>query len=64
MDLSHEILVDLCDRAISMGALGAKVTGGGRGGYMSALVPDKETQEKIAASFIADGYQTIKAQIG
>ena len=64
MDLSHEILVDLCDRAISLGALGAKVTGGGRGGYMSALVPDKETQEKVAASFIADGYQTIKAQIG
>jgi len=64
MDLSHEILVDLCDRAISMGAYGAKVTGGGRGGYMSSIVPDKETQEKVAASFIADGYQTIKAQIG
>ena len=64
MDLSHEILMDLCDRAISLGAYGAKVTGGGRGGYMSALVPDQETQEKVAASFIADGYQTIKAQIG
>ncbi len=63
MDLSHEILVDLCDRAISLGALGAKVTGGGRGGYMSALVPDEETQEKVAAAFIADGYQTIKAEI-
>jgi len=64
MDLSHEILVDLCDRAISLGAYGAKVTGGGRGGYMSSIVPDKETQEKVAASFIADGYQTIKAEIG
>ena len=64
MDLSHEILVGLCDRAISLGAFGAKVTGGGRGGYMSSIVPDKETQEKVAASFIADGYQTIKAQIG
>ncbi len=63
MDLSHEIIVDLCDRAISLGALGAKVTGGGRGGYMSALVPDEETQEKVAAAFIADGYQTIKAEI-
>jgi mevalonate kinase len=63
MDLSHEILVDLCDRAISMGAFGAKVTGGGRGGYMSAIVPDRETQEKLAASFIADGYQTIQAEI-
>ena len=64
MDLSHEILVDLCERAISLGAFGAKVTGGGRGGYMSSIVPDKETQEKVAAAFIADGYQTIKAQIG
>ncbi|RLB99906.1 MAG: hypothetical protein DRH90_19535 [Deltaproteobacteria bacterium] len=57
-------LVGLCDRAISRGAFGAKVTGGGRGGYMSAIVPDKETQGKVAASFIADGYQTIKAEIG
>ena len=64
MDLSHEILVDLCDRAISLGALGAKVTGGGRGGYMSALVPDRDTQEKVASAFIADGYQTIQAEIG
>lgn len=64
MDLSHEILVSLCDKALSMGALGAKVTGGGRGGYMSALVPDQDTQEKIAAVFRVDGYQTIKAEIG
>jgi len=64
MGLSHEILVDLCERAISLGALGAKVTGGGRGGYMSALVPDEDTQEKVAAAFIEDGYQTIRAEIG
>lgn len=64
MGLSHDILVDLCERAISLGAFGAKVTGGGRGGYMSALVPDDEIQEKVAAAFIADGFQTIKAQIG
>jgi len=64
MDLSHEILVDLCQQALSLGALGAKVTGGGRGGYMSSIVPDEETQERVAAAFIAGGYQTIKAQIG
>ena len=64
MDLSHDILVYLCDKALKMGALGAKVTGGGRGGYMSALVPDKETQAAIAAAFKAEGYQTIQAEIG
>jgi mevalonate kinase len=32
MDLSHEKLIDLCERAIKMGAYGAKLTGGGRGG--------------------------------
>jgi mevalonate kinase len=64
MGLSHEILVYLCDKAIKMGALGAKVTGGGRGGYMSALVPDQETQAVIAAAFKAEGYQTIQAEIG
>ena len=64
MGLSHKILVYLCDKALKMGALGAKVTGGGRGGYMSALVPDKETQEAIASAFKAEGYQTIQAEIG
>jgi mevalonate kinase len=64
MGLSHDILVYLCDKAIKMGALGAKVTGGGRGGYMSALVPDKETQAAIASAFKSEGYQTIQAEIG
>jgi len=64
MGLSHDILVYLCDKALKMGALGAKVTGGGRGGYMSALVPDKEIQAAIAAVFKGEGYQTIQAEIG
>jgi mevalonate kinase len=64
MDLSHDILVYLCDKALKMGALGAKLTGGGRGGYMSALVPDMETQAAIASAFKAEGYQTIQAEIG
>jgi mevalonate kinase len=64
MDLSHEILVDLCQKAIKMGALGAKVTGGGRGGYMVALTPDKDLQENLAAAYKKEGYQVIQAQIG
>lgn len=64
MGLSHEKLVYLCDKANSLGAFGAKVTGGGRGGYMVALTPGKELQEKVAAAFEAEGIATIRATIG
>jgi len=64
MDLSHEILVRLCDKAIRMGALGAKLTGGGRGGYMVALTPEKALQDEIAAAFEKDDIKVIKAAIG
>jgi mevalonate kinase len=64
MGLSHEKLIHLCDLASSLGAYGAKVTGGGRGGYMVALTPGKELQEKVAAAFEAEGIATIRASIG
>jgi mevalonate kinase len=64
MDLSHEILVKLCNIALDLGAPGAKVTGGGRGGYMNALTPGKELQEKIAAAIEKEGYKVIRATIG
>jgi len=64
MGLSHDILIHLCDLALKMGALGAKVTGGGRGGYMVALTPGKELQEKVASTFEKEGYKVIRAAIG
>jgi mevalonate kinase len=65
MDMSHEILNYLCKLALENGALGAKVTGGGRGGYMIALTPGKELQDKVAAAFEKAGYKLIiKATIG
>lgn len=64
MGLSHEKLVELCDRALAMGALGAKLTGGGRGGYMLALTPEEEVQELVASTFEEDGYAVIRAAIG
>ncbi len=64
MGLSHERLIHLCDTAQALGAYGAKVTGGGRGGYMVALTPGKELQEKVAAAFTAEGVAVIKATIG
>jgi len=64
MDLSHEILDCLCKLALEKGALGAKVTGGGRGGYMVALTPGKELQDKVASAFDKEGYKVIRATIG
>lgn len=65
MDMSHEILDFLCKVALENGALGAKVTGGGRGGYMIALTPGKELQDKVATAFEKAGYTLIiKATIG
>ena len=65
MDMSHEILDYLCKLALEKGALGAKVTGGGRGGYMVALTPGKALQDKVASSFEKEGYKLIiKATIG
>jgi len=64
MGLSHQKLVALCDRALAMGALGAKLTGGGRGGYMLALTPKEEVQELVASTFENDGYAVIRAAIG
>ena len=65
MEMSHEILDYLCKLALENGALGAKVTGGGRGGYMIALTPGKELQARVASAFERDGYKLIiKATIG
>jgi len=64
MDLSHDTLIYLCNKALELGALGAKVTGGGRGGYMNALTPGKELQEKVAAAIEEQGYKVIRATIG
>jgi mevalonate kinase len=65
MNMSHEILDYLCKLALEKGALGAKVTGGGRGGYMVALTPGKELQDTVASAFEKEGYKLIiKATIG
>ena len=64
MGLSHEKLIELCSKANALGAFGAKVTGGGRGGYMVALTPGKELQDKVASAFEAEGIATIRATIG
>jgi len=64
MDLSHETLIYLCNKALDLGALGAKVTGGGRGGYMNALTPGKDLQDKVASAMEKEGYKVIRTTIG
>ena len=64
MEYSHEILDKMCKEALERGALGAKVTGGGRGGYMVSLTPGKDLQDKIASAFEKEGYKVIRATIG
>jgi mevalonate kinase len=64
MEFSHEILDYLCNLALKLGAWGAKVTGGGRGGYMVALTPGEKLQDKVASAFDKEGYKLIRAVIG
>jgi mevalonate kinase len=64
MDFSHETLDYLCGLALEKGAWGAKVTGGGRGGYMVALTPGKKLQDTVATTFDKEGYKIIRAVIG
>ncbi len=64
LEISHEKLIYLCDIAIAQGAYGAKVTGGGRGGYMNALTPGKKLQKKVASAMEKEGFEVIRATIG
>jgi len=63
MGLSHEKLISLCNLALEKGALGAKLTGGGMGGYMFALTPGRECQEAVALAIKKDGNRVIQATI-
>ncbi len=65
MDKNHELLQQLTvsckelDALVTIarknGAIGAKMTGTGRGGNMIALAPDKETQKQIASALEKEG---------
>jgi mevalonate kinase len=56
-----DLLVDL---ARNNGALGAKLTGTGRGGYMVALTPGKDLQESVAKAMEKKGFQALRTTIG
>jgi len=50
--------------ALKAGALGAKLTGTGRGGLLIALTPGKELQEKVAKALEKAGFACQKTKIG
>jgi mevalonate kinase len=59
----HEI-EKICKVAKSAGALGAKLTGTGRGGSVVLLAADGTSQEKIARAVEKIGFKTMKTRIG
>jgi len=65
LTVSCKELDDLVAAARSAGAVGAKMSGTGRGGLMLALTPGKELQDKVAAALSAAGAQHVwKTTIG
>ena len=56
-----DMLVEL---SLKSGALGAKLTGGGLGGNMIALVKDEKDQDIIAREFEKRGFKSMKVKVG
>ena len=63
-EVSSRELDLLVDIARKHGAFGAKLTGGGGGGCMTALTPTRELQEKVAAAIEKEGYEVLRTKIG
>lgn len=64
IEVSCKELDFLVEIARDNGAYGAKMTGGGLGGYMVALTPGKELQEKIARVIEKEGFYALRTKIG
>jgi mevalonate kinase len=64
IEVSNEDLNTLVETARSTGAVGAKMTGGGLGGYMVALTPGKTLQDAVAEAIEDKGFRVLKTRIG
>lgn len=62
--VSSTELENLINIAMSQGALGAKLTGTGRGGNMVVLTPGKDLQERVYDVFTKKRYTAWKTLIG
>ena len=74
MDENHHLLKEMnlsCKEADEIirvakenGALGAKITGTGRGGYVITLTPGEDLQEKVAKAIEREGFRVLRTKIG
>jgi len=64
IEVSSKELDHLVDVARKHGAFGAKLTGGGGGGCMTALTPTRKLQEKVAAAIEKEGFEVLRTKIG
>lgn len=62
--VSCKELEEIISTAKANGALGAKLTGTGRGGLAIALAENKKAQEKIAQAIKAKGFEIMQTTIG
>lgn len=62
--VSGEINDKLVEIMLKNGAIGAKLTGTGRGGLVISLAKDEKKQEKIAKAIEKEGYTAWKTMIG
>jgi len=64
IQVSNDDLDMLVETARKEGAIGAKMTGGGLGGYMVALTPDEAVQKRVADAIEAKGFSVLRTTIG
>ena len=64
LTVSHPELNRMVELSLDAGAVGAKMTGTGRGGLMLALAANKKNQHNIADKLEAYGYETLLTTIG
>ncbi len=62
--VSTTALDAMCERARDAGALGAKLTGGGGGGCMIALVRDETAAHRVRAALASMGREAFETTIG
>jgi len=64
LTVSGDLNDKLVEISLKNGALGAKLTGTGRGGLVIALAENEEVQQNIANAIKAEGYDAWKTTIG
>lgn len=64
INVSSDLLESIIKIAKENGAIGAKLTGTGRGGSVIALTPNKKIQESVASAIKKEGFEVTLTTIG